>query len=74
MFCWVYVKDTSELWLLREGQWLVYTCEPSQIGQMFADTVEQMHQFNYHAAKGWGYGRASCFVSAEIGSREGTIH
>ena len=75
MFCWVYVKDSQELWLLREGQWLVYPCEPSQIGQMFADGVEKMHQFNYYAAKGCGVMvEQVALCQLRLGRDRGTIH
>ncbi len=75
MFCWVYVKDSQQLWLLRQGQWLVYYCEPSQIGQMFAESVEKMHQFNYHAAKGCGVMvEQVALCQLRLSREQGTIH
>lgn len=54
MFCWVYLKDANQLWVLNNGAWVVTDGSVEDFGRSVASAVDSLPSFDYEQAKGCG--------------------
>ena len=54
MFCWVYVWDSNQLWVLHNGVWVATDGSVEEFGRSVASVVDKLPAFNYEQAKGCG--------------------
>jgi len=54
LFCWVYLKETQEMFTLRQGLWLTSKGKPNELGEQLAKAADAMPTFDYQEAKGCG--------------------
>ena len=54
MFCWVYLKDSQEMFTLRQGLWLITKGNNDELGRQMAQAVDALPTFDFQAAKGCG--------------------
>lgn len=76
MFCWVYLKDSQEMFTLRQGLWLITKGNKDELGKQMAQTVDAMPAFDYQSSKGCGamVEQAALFKLRQMREREQFLH